>query len=101
MPTIGRRAPARARKSTPESRLRRKAQRLSGKALDTLAKLMEAEKTPPPIRLAAAREVLDRGHGRPKLGPGEAGEGGGMTVIVKRYSDVTDEEKARAEEGEP
>ncbi|MDB5443488.1 MAG: hypothetical protein JWP73_1864, partial [Phenylobacterium sp.] len=50
MPTIGRRAPARARKSTPESRLRRKAQRLSGKALDTLAKLMEAEKTPPPIR---------------------------------------------------
>ena len=27
--------------------------------------------------------------------------GGGMTVIVKRYSDVTEEEKRRAEEGEP
>jgi hypothetical protein len=59
------------------------------------------EKAPATIRLAAAREVLDRGHGRPKLGAGEAAEAGGMTVIVKRYSDVTDEEKARADEGEP
>jgi hypothetical protein len=66
-----------------------------------LAGLMRAEKTPATIRLAAAREVLDRGHGRPKLGDGQTIEAGGMTVIVKRYSDVTDEEKARAEEGEP
>jgi len=32
--------------------------------------------------------------------PAEA-KGGGMTVIVKRYSDITPEEYARAEEGEP
>jgi len=29
------------------------------------------------------------------------GEGGGMTVILKRYSDITPEELARADEGEP
>jgi hypothetical protein len=91
----------RARKSTPEQLLRKKAQGKSGKALDTLAALMLDAKAPATIRLAAAREVLDRGHGRPKLGAGEEMQAGGMTVIVKRYSDVTDEEKARAEEGEP
>jgi hypothetical protein len=101
MPTIGRRASTRARKSTPESRLRAQAQRMGGKALKTLEALMGGDETPATIRLAAAREVLDRGHGRPKLGAAEDAEGGGMTVIVKRYSDVTDEEKARAEEGEP
>jgi hypothetical protein len=95
-----RRAPARARQSTPESRLRRKAQTLSAGALETLAKLMKDEKTAAPIRLAAAREVLDRGHGRPKLGSAAA-EPEGLTVIVKRYSEVTEEELARSDEGEP
>jgi hypothetical protein len=102
MPATGRDAQTRARaRSTPNSRLRSKAQKKTAKALETLARLMEDEGTPATIRLAAAREVLDRGHGRPKLGAGEQIEAGGMTVIVKRYSDVTDEEKARAEEGEP
>ena len=96
-----RRAPTGVRKPTPEQKLRKKAQTLAGKAIETLAALMQEKETPAPIRLAAAREVLDRGHGRPKLGSGEAAEAGGMTVIVKRYSDVTDEEKARADEGEP
>jgi len=86
---------------TPESKLRKQAQTYGFVALDTLSKLMLDEKAPAPIRLSAAREVLDRGHGRPKLGSGEAVEDGGLTVIVKRYSDVTDEEKALAEEGEP
>jgi hypothetical protein len=101
MPGTGRMARPRPRKSSPEQQLRRKAQTLGKKAVETLAQLMLEEKTPATIRLAAAREVLDRGHGRPKLGAGEQIEAGGMTVIVKRYSDVTEEEKARAEEGEP
>ena len=101
MPSPSRGASTRARKSTPESRLRKRAQTFGGKALETLAELMQGDKTPAPIRLAAAREVLDRGHGRPTLGAGETVDGGGMTVIVKRYSDITEDEKARAEEGEP
>jgi hypothetical protein len=85
----------------PEAQMRKTAQTLSKLALDTLAKLMEKEDGPPTIRLAAAREVLDRGHGRPKLGgQAEGGDADGLTVIVKRYSDVTDEERARANEGE-
>ena len=101
MPGNARRAPTHVR-PTPESKLRRKAQSLGAKALETLKALMEAQETPAPIRLAAAREVLDRGHGRPKLGAAEEGaDGGGMTVIVKRYSDITPEELARADEGEP
>lgn len=96
-----RRAPTRAR-STPETKLRRKAQGLAGDALETLKALMESEKAPAPIRLAAAREMLDRGFGRPRLGGSEGPpDGGGMTVIVKRYSDITPEELARADEGEP
>jgi hypothetical protein len=31
----------------------------------------------------------------------EAGQGGGFTVILKRYSDVTEEEKRLGEMGEP
>jgi len=100
MPTVGRGANARARKSTPATRLRKRAQGLGPKAMKTLAALMQDEKSPAAIRLAAAREVLDRGHGRPKLGGGEEGDGG-FTVILKRYSDVTEEELARSDEGEP
>ena len=101
MPTHGRRAPTRARNGTPEERLRKKAQGLGSKALDTLAELMKGEKTAATVRLAAAREVLDRGHGRPKLGgEADAGSPEGLTVIVKRYSDVTEEEEALGDEGE-
>lgn len=87
--------PTRAKPRTPESRLRRKAQALSGLALETLAAIMRSEGQDS-VRLAAAREVLDRGHGRPKLGE-PAGAPEGMTVIVKRFSDVTDAEVAEAE----
>lgn len=98
MPSIGRDA----RSRTPEARLRTQAQRKGCAALKTLSELMSDEKAPATIRLAAAREVLDRGHGRPRLGgEGASGEAEGLTVIVKRYSDVTDEEKALSEEGEP
>jgi hypothetical protein len=96
MPTSGRRAPARARKSTPDAKLRKKAQALSAAALETLARIMAADDVPPPVKLAAAREVLDRGHGRPKLGAADERAGEGMTVIVKRFSDITPKEEAAA-----
>ena len=95
MPSPGKRTPGRARPRTPESRLRRKAQALSGLALETLAAIMKSEGQDS-VRLAAAREVLDRAHGRPKLGGPEAASEG-MTVIVKRFSDVTEAEVAEAE----
>jgi hypothetical protein len=92
----------RAAKSMPAAQLRKKAQRLTSVALKTLESLMATESTPATIKLTAAREVLDRGHGRPPLGGSEpGGQGGGMTVIVKRYSEVTEDELARAAEGEP
>jgi hypothetical protein len=93
MPTTSR--SARARRSTPETRLRKKAQALSGLALETLAKIMRGEDQAS-IRLAAAREVLDRGHGRPKLGD-PASIDDGLTVIIKRFSDVTEAEEAEVE----
>jgi hypothetical protein len=104
MSTADRRAPGRTRKeTTAEAGLREEAQKLGGQALETLAALMADETTAASTRLAAAREVLDRGHGRPKPGgaPEEPAGDGGFTVILKRYSDVTDEERGRGEEGEP
>jgi hypothetical protein len=95
MPSPRSRAPARTKLRTPEARLRRKAQALSGLAMETLAAIMRSEGQDS-IRLAAAREVLDRAHGRPKLGEPE-GASDGMTVIVKRFSDVTEAEVAEAE----
>jgi hypothetical protein len=85
----------RPRPRTPETKLRRKAQALSALALDTLAIIMRSEGQDS-VRLAAAREVLDRAHGRPKLGEPEVASGG-MTVIVKRFSDVTAQEEAEAD----
>lgn len=100
MPTNGGRAPSRADPASPEATLRKKAQKMGALALKTLAAIMQGQGQDS-VRLAAAREVLDRGHGRPRLGgAGEAGDADGLTVIVKRFSDVTDEEEARADEGE-
>lgn len=71
-------------------------------AVDTLKALMEGE-SQASVKLAAAREVLDRAFGKPK--PGKAAKARmakppkdpGLTVIVKRFSDVTPEEEAAAE----
>ena len=94
MTTPVRRAPSHAR--TPEARLRRQAQALSGVALSTLQKIMLGEEHPATLRLTAAREVLDRALGRPKLGGSEPGSEG-LTVIVKKFSEVTAQEQAEAE----
>lgn len=78
-------APARARRATSETRMRRQAQRLTSKALKALAEIMQGEGQAA-VRLAAAREILDRAHGRPKLGEPEAGPEG-LTVIVRQFTD--------------
>ncbi len=80
---------------SPEVKLREQAQKMSALALRTLAKIMKGEGQTA-VQLAAAREVLDRGFGRPKLGEPPAAAGG-MTVIVKRFTDVTPEDEAEAD----
>jgi hypothetical protein len=96
MPANGRNAPSRARPPTPEAKLRHKAQGLSGLALETLAEIMRGEGQAA-VRLAAAREVLDRAHGRPKLGDPDAAPEG-LTVVVKRFTDAPDPEAGEYEE---
>lgn len=86
-----------ARGRTPEARLRRQAQALGGVALCTLQKVMLDEAAAANLRLAAAREILDRGLGRPKLGPVE-GADQGLTVVIKRFTDAPDPEAGEYEE---
>jgi hypothetical protein len=56
------------------------------------------------VRLAAAREVLDRGHGKPRpagrartkpSAPSKPAKA--VRVIVKRFSDISPEEQAAAD----
>lgn len=96
MPIPGRRAPVRARPA-PEAKLKRKAQAMSFLALEALAKMILAEDVPAPVKLAAAREVLDRAHGRPRLSDGAAPPEG-LTVVVKRFTDAPDPEAGEYEE---
>lgn len=95
MPKLGRVAPGRVA-NTPEAKLRRKAQAISFVALEALTKIMLDPEAPAPVKLGAAREVMDRAHGRPKVGgPGDAPAG--LTVIIKRFSDVTAQDEAEAD----
>jgi hypothetical protein len=66
-------------------------------ALEALEKMLLADDVPAPVKLAAAREVLDRAHGRPKVGDGSAASGG-LTVVVKRFTDAPDPEAGEYEE---
>jgi hypothetical protein len=81
--------------------LKAEAQSLGSLALETLAGIMRSEGQTA-VKLSAAREVLDRGYGRPKPAAKpkarKASEAaGGLTVIVKRFSDITPDEEAAAE----
>jgi hypothetical protein len=79
--------------------LKQAAQARSKLALDTLASIMRG-KGQDAVRLAAAREMLDRAHGRPDArsqkvkAPKAPVKPPGMTVIVKRFGDVTPEDEA-------
>lgn len=90
-------------KPMTEAALRSAARELSELALKTLAGIMNGGGQDA-VKLAAAREVLDRAHGKPtpsaakaKAKPAKAASTGGMTVIVKRFSEVTAEDEAEAE----
>lgn len=72
-----------ARARTP-TQLRNGARKMADAALETLKQVMESDGQVA-VRLAAAREILDRGYGRPKLGEPEPAEG--MTVIVRKFTD--------------
>lgn len=93
MPANGTRAPAAA----PETELRDKARGMTDLALETLEKLMKARKAQASVKLGAAREVLDRGYGKPKAGDAEAGAEG-LTVVVQRFTDAPDPEAGEYEE---
>lgn len=84
MPRVGKGAAVGAPLSEPAAKLRKRAQAMSGLALKTLAEIMKTG-SQEAVKLAAAREVLDRAHGRPKLGePGGAPQG--LTVVVRRFA---------------
>ncbi|HEY8003837.1 MAG TPA: hypothetical protein VIE16_06385 [Phenylobacterium sp.] len=81
--------------------LRQEAQKLNGLALETLGSIMRGTGQDA-VKLAAAREVLDRAHGKPRAAGSKSRAPKppakrGMTVIVKRFSDVTAEEQAAAD----
>lgn len=62
------------------------AQKYTPDALKTLASIMKASESDA-ARVAAAKELLDRGHGKaPQAITGENGEGP-VTVIVRKFSD--------------
>jgi hypothetical protein len=70
-------------------------------AIDTLRSLM-TDNSQASVKLAAARELLDRGFGKPKPSkPMKARapkpRDSGLTVILKRPGDITPEEWAAAE----
>jgi hypothetical protein len=75
------------------------ARELSLAAIATLKAVLEGD-SPPTAKVAAAREVLSRAHGKVKV-PRPRGKEKArrrpVTVIVKRFSDVTPEEEAAAE----
>jgi hypothetical protein len=74
------------------------ARELSTAAMATLKAVLEGD-SPPTAKVAAAREVLSRAHGKLKV-PRQRGTKNGrrsVTVIVKRFSAVTPEEEAAAE----
>jgi hypothetical protein len=70
-------------------------------AIKTLRSLMNG-RSQASVKLAAAREVLDRGFGKPKPGKAPKARASkpmdpGLTVIIKRPEDITPEERADAE----
>lgn len=78
--------PAEAKQPTPE--LRDQARALSGLALDTLADIMRGGGQDT-VKLAAAREILDRAHGKAKAVSDEPAPEG-LTVVIRRFGDEDD-----------
>lgn len=88
---------------TAAGKLRQEARKLTSLAMGTLESIMQGTGQDS-VRLAAAREVLDRGHGKPRPAtrakakpPAGAKPLKAVRVIVKRFSDITAEEQAAAD----
>lgn len=77
------------RKGTPNKAtadVKALAQKYTDKAINALAAIMERGETDA-ARVAAAKELLDRGHGKSVQAiTGE--DGGPLTVIVRKFSDA-------------
>jgi hypothetical protein len=78
-----------ARAKAAGSDVRDRAKALASLALDTLAEIMRGGGTDT-VRLAAAREVLDRAHGKQKAGESDGGEAEGVTVVLRRFEELPD-----------
>lgn len=91
-----------AEKRLNKKTLGTKARDQCARALQVLVQLMDGE-AQASVKLAAAREILDRGFGRPESGrtsrakAHQAVRDSGLTVIIKRANEITPEEEAAAE----
>ena len=81
---------AKRHRALRERELQAAARKQGGLALQTLEKIMEGDGQDS-VRLAAAREILDRGYGRTKPGGAEGKSNGSpYTVVVQRFTDAPD-----------
>lgn len=90
-PTPSPRKPGRrAGRVRDEDQMRLRARRLADGALAALGEIMSGDGQDS-VRLAAAREVLDRGYGRTRLGgPEGRTEAAPYTVVVQQVGDPPD-----------
>ena len=90
-------SPKKKSRAASVAAVRRAARAKALDALEALEKIMNSEGQTA-VRLAAAREILDRGYGRPRPGEAEAEPGPrGMTVIVRRFTDPPERRDGEAE----
>lgn len=71
---------------TSHRALREAAQKLAPLALETLRDLMQGSGSDA-SRLAAAREVLDRAHGKARANTSDGQDDDGMVVKIRRFGD--------------
>lgn len=69
------------------------ARALAPLAFETLADVMRTGGSDT-ARLAAAKEVLDRAHGKAKAGETDPSDGEGLTVVIRRFDEPDDEPSA-------
>jgi hypothetical protein len=90
------------KKPMRKNELQRESRRLGELALETLASIMNS-KEQASVRLAAAREVLDRGFSRPPIGepqPAKPPAEDGFRVVVRQFTDERDDDPKPDEESD-
>lgn len=77
-------------KATAE--IREAAQEYTEKALETLVAIMEDKDAPHAARVAAARDILDRGHGKPRQTTDLTSSDGSWTpkTLAEMYGELPD-----------